>query len=509
MRLLQSLAKATQQRQIRPAGDLDRVSRLLAQSVDLRLRTTAAGIAGLWKVEQARNDLESIAGSNETPEELRRAAMEGLALIADPISLATLSKLCLSDQLITTRQMAVSALAGADLDTAATHAIDVLQTVRTDAECSEVFRSFLERKTGPAVLSAALARRSLPQDAAKIGIRLARISGRDQEELVQALSKAGGLSAGLNQLSDEEVQKLTALVSEQGNPQRGEEIFRRADLNCLKCHSVAGAGGQAGPDLISIGASAQIDYLIESLVDPNKKVKEGFHSVVVATSDGRVLTGIKLRQTDTELVLRNAEDQEVTVPLRVIEEQKTGGSIMPSGLTDSLTQPELVDLVSFLSKLGKSDGPFAISPIRVARRWHVLEPTSDTVREIEHHGLATATHDTRFRWTSVYSKVSGDLPVSVFQSSRIPHRNSEVGVARCYLEAATPGAIKLRLNSANGLRIWLDKEPIEAREELALDLAAGRHTVTIVIDLNRRSNDLRCELDDVAGSRAQGQFLTN
>ena len=68
---------------------------------------------------------------------------------------------------------------------------------------------------------------------------------------------------------------------------RGELIFRRKDLNCLTCHAIAGAGGAVGPDLTSIGASAQVDYLVESLLQPNKAIKEGYHSLVVTTKKAR------------------------------------------------------------------------------------------------------------------------------------------------------------------------------------------------------------------------------
>ena len=37
---------------------------------------------------------------------------------------------------------------------------------------------------------------------------------------------------------------------------RGEAIFRRKALECLKCHAIAGAGGQVGPSLESVGAGA-------------------------------------------------------------------------------------------------------------------------------------------------------------------------------------------------------------------------------------------------------------
>ena len=41
---------------------------------------------------------------------------------------------------------------------------------------------------------------------------------------------------------------------------------------------------------------------------------------------------------------------------------------MPDGLVDSLTRQEFVDLVRFLSELGKV-GPYAPNPARLVRRW--------------------------------------------------------------------------------------------------------------------------------------------
>ena len=81
-------------------------------------------------------------------------------------------------------------------------------------------------------------------------------------------------------------------VSRLGEPVRGEAVFRRKDLNCLKCHAIAGAGGQVGPGLESIGASAQPDYLVDSLLEPGKAVKENYHALTVATSEGKIYTGI-------------------------------------------------------------------------------------------------------------------------------------------------------------------------------------------------------------------------
>src|SRR5262249_50927414 len=172
----------------------------------------------------------------------------------------------------------------------------------------------------------------------------------------------------------DEVKGLATEALATGDPVRGEAVFRRKELQCLACHGINGSGGQVGPDLTSIGASAQPDYLVESLLIPNKAVKEGFHAIRVVTVDEKVYLGIKVREVNGELVLRTPEDKEVTIPVKDITERGETRSLMPDALTDPLTRQEFVDLVRFLSELGKV-GPYAPGKARVVRRWQMIEPT--------------------------------------------------------------------------------------------------------------------------------------
>ena len=224
--------------------------------------------------------------------------------------------------------------------------------------------------------------------------------------------------------------QLLTDVARAGDPARGEAVFRRADLNCLKCHAIAGAGGQVGPGLESIGASAQPDYLVDSLLDPGKAVKENYHALLVATGDGKVYTGIKLRQTDSELVLRDAEDREVAIPTNAIEEQKVAGSLMPAGLTEALTRPELIDLVRFLSQLGKI-GAYSVGTDRVLRRWQVSEPTPELMSAVARDGVpGLVTREPSLKWRPAYTTVAGLLPLSEWVSAHQPTANAPLGLAQ-------------------------------------------------------------------------------
>jgi putative heme-binding domain-containing protein len=499
--LLAALEQAGRQRGARPEGDPGRIS-LLLRSDSETVRAAALRLAGLWRVEALRPKLLEVARANDSGDLPRQAAIDALAQLGGPLSRTALEELADSDRPGPVRRMAVAALAAVDLASAARRAVELLKAAPAD-DPADLLTAFVQRKGGIAALTAALAGQQLPADAAKIGIRAVRASGRDAPTLIAVLTKAGNLTAVQRALTPEQLQALTADVLKHGDAARGEVVYRRKDQACLKCHAIAGAGGQVGPDLTSIGASAQVDYLVESILLPNKVIKENYHSLVVSTKQGRVVTGIKVRETKTELVLRDAEDREVAIPAGDIDEKINGGSLMPEGLADALTRAELVDLVRFLSELGKV-GPYAVSPARVVRRWQALDSTPQVRELLRTTRLAAAAgSDPALMWVPAYSQVSGSLPLDAL--ARIAFRSdaNAVSVARCQLEVTTPGKVRLRLNSAQGVTAWMDGQPLEATAAMVVDLASGVHTLTIAIDRVQRHDGLRCELDDVPGSSAR------
>jgi putative heme-binding domain-containing protein len=509
--LLTALAHAVQQRGARPAGDLGRIAHLLSADNDA-VRAAAARLVGLWHLEACRSQLMALARGDATSDTVRLAAVDGLTYLGGAESRRILEDLSAPTQPASRRRMAVVALTAVDLDSAARRAVEVLASTPEGDDPSAVFGAFLQRKRGAVALAAALAHHKLPRDVAKMGVRSVRTSSLEGAPLLAALTQAGSLTTGPRVLSAAEMKELVHAVQQHGNAARGEAIYRRKEQTCLKCHSIAGAGGQVGPDLVSIGASAPIDYLIESLLLPNKAVKENYHALVVGTRDGRLLTGIKVRETTTELILRDAEDKELAIPKSAIEEKSMGGSLMPDGLTDTLTQAELVDLVRFLSELGKV-GPYSVSKARAARRWQVLEFTPQAQQHLRRTGVAAAAQEhPALVWIPAYSQVAGALPlddVPVFPVAEpIAPPGTTMGFARCQLDCTTAGKVKLVLNDAAALGLWLDKVPIEAKEQVNVDLTPGIHTLTLAITRGQRRQPLRLELEEVPESPARVRIVS-
>jgi quinoprotein glucose dehydrogenase len=106
-----------------------------------------------------------------------------------------------------------------------------------------------------------------------------------------------------------------------------------------------------GPDLAGIGSKQNREYLLESIVDPNKQIAKGYETAVLTLTSGQVVTGIVKAETAKELQLMTVEGKLVTVPRDKIDERQSGKSAMPEDVIKSLSKTELRDLVEFLAGL--------------------------------------------------------------------------------------------------------------------------------------------------------------
>ncbi len=68
-----------------------------------------------------------------------------------------------------------------------------------------------------------------------------------------------------------------------------------------------GNGQWVGPDLSTIGVKYGKEELIRSILSPSVAIGYSFRSLVVALSDGRVVTGLPVEETADRLVLKTAE----------------------------------------------------------------------------------------------------------------------------------------------------------------------------------------------------------
>ncbi len=135
----------------------------------------------------------------------------------------------------------------------------------------------------------------------------------------------------------------------------GKNLFKVA--SCSACHKMNGEGREFGPDLTKIEpAKHTTEHILRSIVEPSKEIQDKYRSYSFALTSGKVVTGMLLQETSTEvklLVDPLAKGDPLVVPITEIEERnKSAVSIMPQGLMNKLTQEEIADLVAYIFARG-------------------------------------------------------------------------------------------------------------------------------------------------------------
>ena len=93
------------------------------------------------------------------------------------------------------------------------------------------------------------------------------------------------------------------------------------------------------------------EYLIDSILYPSKVVKTGFLMEIVLTQDGQTYSG-KIFEEGDRLLVRSSPQEAVEVPVAdVLSRQQEQLSIMPALLEKTMSEPELVDLLAYLTTL--------------------------------------------------------------------------------------------------------------------------------------------------------------
>jgi len=484
------LIQAAVERGIRPAGSLDALQPLL-EGPDRGLQLTAIRLAAAWRAAATIPALQRLAAGDRAGGEQQRQAILALATLGTPEAKATIESLCAAERPEPIRLFAIAALARIDAAAAAARAAEVLATIPMQTQAAagklptEMLDAVLDRRDGPARLAAAVSARPPSADVAKMVLRHMYATGRTEPAVADVLTKAAGIAASPTPATQEEIVKLAAEVVAKGDPARGEAIFRRAEIACMKCHAIAKAGGNIGPELSAVGSISPPEYIVASILNPDASIKEAYVTRHVITDAGAVHTGILVDRDELRVRLRDATGKVVTIPTAEIEEEVEGKSLMPKGLTSFLTQQEFLDLARFVSELGKP-GPYAIRSTPTIQRWKLLEnppsglaaagavaeaiPADDVFEKLVFKGPG-------LRWKSVYGKAAGGLPLDELVTP------GGSGLQPLWLQGEISldgaGPVDLRITGPEGMAAWIGGTRIDLAKTGSLPLEKGGNRLTL------------------------------
>ncbi len=138
---------------------------------------------------------------------------------------------------------------------------------------------------------------------------------------------------------------------------KGRSLF--AATNCFACHRFADEGGAVGPDLTALAGRFSPRDLLESIILPSKVISDQYEAVIIATTDGQVITG-RIMNLHNDMITINTNmldpSAQVNVNRHKIDETRPSPvSMMPEGLLSTLNQDEVVDLLAYLLSRGDRD----------------------------------------------------------------------------------------------------------------------------------------------------------
>jgi putative heme-binding domain-containing protein len=141
-----------------------------------------------------------------------------------------------------------------------------------------------------------------------------------------------------------------------GDPAAGRAIFFDAGQtgNCRFCHTVAGRGGDVGPDLSKVATRPPRDLFL-SIVVPRAATGSAFAAIAVTMKDGQRFVGVK--RDETADALRLYDTSSVPPVLRSLRKANVssvdtaGAAAMPSDYASRYSLQQLLDLVAFVKSM--------------------------------------------------------------------------------------------------------------------------------------------------------------
>jgi cytochrome c oxidase cbb3-type subunit III len=186
-----------------------------------------------------------------------------------------------------------------------------------------------------------------------------------------AMPQNGATQQGVGMTEEEIWQVISYIRSVQvktsasptGNAAHGKELFT-GSAACSTCHMIEGKGGRLGPDLTGTGLSRSLEYVVDSIRNPNRRLAQGiseamkefsqeYETVAVVDERGQKFRGVVLNEDNFTLQMLDTREQ-----LHLLEKdklrslEKSRESLMPKYDEETLPDKDLQDIVAYLLSVG-------------------------------------------------------------------------------------------------------------------------------------------------------------
>lgn len=334
-----------------PAGWQQLYPRLAARP-DTDAREAALMLALIFGDREAMQSLRETARNVAAPVEQRTNAIAALQQVRDR-ELPTLLKSLLDDKAVRGAVLrSLAAYEDADVPALIVRSYPSL----TEPEKRDAVNTLASRPAfALALLNAIEAGRIPSRDVSAYTVR--QLMALNNQDLTRTLERVFG---AIRPTSEDKAQRiaeykglLTPADLEEADLSRGRLLYTKT---CASCHKLFGEGTEIGPDLTG-SQRANLDYILENMLDPSAVVARDYQMTILQTEDGRVLTGIVRDENDQTLTLQTPTEQVIVSKGDIEARQQSPLSLMPEGQLEKLTPEEIRDLVAYLASPVQVDLP--------------------------------------------------------------------------------------------------------------------------------------------------------
>lgn len=157
------------------------------------------------------------------------------------------------------------------------------------------------------------------------------------------------LGASGQKLTREEIFDTQSKQEQGGSAEAGRPLFEKV---CASCHRFGETiGRDVGPDLTTLTSRFKRRDVLEAILWPSKTISDQYKSEMFELKDGKIVTGVVVRENAANVFLRTAESPERPVPVplaQIASRAESAVSLMPEGLIEGYSQADILNLMAFI-----------------------------------------------------------------------------------------------------------------------------------------------------------------
>lgn len=345
---------------------------------------TPAAIGHLRELNALFGDAEALQyfreqlATGSVPANQREHALNVLLQAGDAATAKLLQKIVTGDAPSTLRRRAIQALAS--LKDAETPALLGAALPKLSAnELPDAINTLASTQEGATALLKAVEAKTVPGTALSPFLvrQLSAFKNAEIDALIKsAWGDVNAPKADLGERTQKYKTLLTTAALAKGDAAKGKALFM---FTCGACHKLFGEGQNVGPDITGSNR-ADLNYLLENVLDPNAVIGKAYQLNLFTMKDGRVMSGVIKEENPAVVKIAMMGGIEFVLPQPDIAKREVSRlSTMPEGLFDALPPEQVIDLVKYLqSGAANAPGKAAAKSVEGALEGEKLKVISKT-----------------------------------------------------------------------------------------------------------------------------------